>query len=220
MKALLRQAVLIVIAGIALTAAARAAEMNHQHGFHGAEHWARVFDDPGRDAWQKPHEVIQALQLRPDAVVADIGAGTGYFSMRLAHGVPQGKVYAVDAEPDMVAHLKRRAEEAGLANVQAVQAAGDDPRLPEKVDVVLFVDVYHHIGNRVRYFSRLRESLKPGGRLAIVDFRLDSPMGPARSGRVAPDAVKRELAQAGYTLAAEHDFLPHQYYLVFRAGEK
>jgi predicted methyltransferase len=216
MKALMRQAVLIVIAGVAFIAAAHAAEMSHEHGFHGAEHWAKVFDDPSRDAWQKPHEVIQALQLKPDAVVADIGAGTGYFSMRLAHMVPQGKVYAVDAEPDMVAHLKRRAAEAGLANVRAVQATADSPRLPEKVDVVLFVDVYHHIGNRVRYFSQLRESVKPGGRLAIVDFRMDSPMGPEKSGRVSPDAVKRELKEAGYTLAAEREFLPYQYYLVFR----
>jgi predicted methyltransferase len=215
MKALLRQAGLVLIAGIAI-AAAHAAEMSHEHAFHGAEHWAKVFDDPARDAWQKPHEVIQALQLKPDAVVADIGAGTGYFSMRLAHNVPRGKVYAVDAEPDMVAHLKRRAEEAKLANVQAVQATAESPQLPEKVDVVLLVDVYHHIDNRARYFSRLRESLKPGGRLAIVDFRMDAPMGPEKIGRVSPDVVKRELKAAGYTLAAEHDFLPNQYYLVFR----
>ncbi|HWI13023.1 MAG TPA: class I SAM-dependent methyltransferase [Burkholderiales bacterium] len=215
---MLRQIVPVVIACLVSIAAAHAAEMSHEHGFHGAEHWAKVFDDPSRDAWQKPHEVIQALQLGPDAVVADIGAGTGYFSVRLAHMVPQGTVYAVDAEPDMVAHLKRRAQEQKLPNLRAVQAAADDPRLPEKADVILFVDVYHHIGNRVRYFSRLRDSLKPGGRLAIVDFRLDSPMGPAKSGRIPPDAVKRELAQAGYTLAAEHDFLPNQYYLVFRSG--
>jgi predicted methyltransferase len=136
--------------------------------------------------------------------------------MRLAHNVPRGKVYAVDAEPDMVAHLKRRAEEAKLANVQAVQATAESPQLPEKVDVVLLVDVYHHIDNRARYFSRLRESLKPGGRLAIVDFRMDAPMGPQKSGRVPPDVVKRELKDAGYTLAAQHDFLPNQYYLVFQ----
>jgi predicted methyltransferase len=215
MRAWLRQAGLVLIAGIAV-AAAHATEMGHEHAFHGAEHWAKVFDDPARDAWQKPHEVIQALQLKPDAVVADIGAGTGYFSMRLAHNVPRGKVYAVDAEPDMVAHLKRRAEEAKLANVRAVQATTESPQLPEKVDVVLLVDVYHHIGNRTRYFSRLRESLKPGGRLAIVDFRMDAPMGPEKSGRVSPDVVKRELKEAGYTLAAVHDFLPNQYYLVFQ----
>jgi predicted methyltransferase len=100
--------------------------------------------------------------------------------------------------------------------VRAVQATTESPQLSEKVDVVLLVDVYHHIGNRTRYFSRLRESLKPGGRLAIVDFRMDAPMGPEKSGRVSPDVVKRELKAAGYTLAAEHDFLSNQYYLVFR----
>lgn len=195
---------------------AHGAQTGHDHSFHGAQQWAKIFDDPRRDEWQKPHEVIRALGLEPDAVVADIGAGTGYFTMRLAHMASRGRVYAVDAEPDMVAYLERRARESGLANVRVVQASGDDPRLPEKADVILFVDVYHHIADRERYFARLRNALKAGGRLAIVDFRMDAPTGPPKSGRVSPDAVKRELAGAGYTLAAEHDFLPYQYYLVFR----
>jgi predicted methyltransferase len=204
----------------ALTVAVHAADGGHDHRFHGAQQWSEVFDDPRRDAWQKPHEVIQALELAPDAVVADVGAGTGYFAVRLARMVAQGKVYAVDAEPDMVEHLTRRAREAGLRNMHVVQASGDDPRLPEKADVILLVDVYHHVANRTRYFSRLRDALKPGGRLAIVDFSLDAPIGPPRSGRVSPDTVKRELRQAGYALAAEHAFLPYQYYLVFRPDAK
>src|SRR5689334_24072709 len=82
----------------------------HQHSFGDAEKWAQIFDDPKRDAWQKPHEVIQALALKPDAVVADIGAGTGYFSARVANMLPKGRVYAVDTEPDMVKHLKEQAK--------------------------------------------------------------------------------------------------------------
>jgi tRNA G46 methylase TrmB len=93
----------------------------HHHDFKGAEHWAKVFDDPARDAWQKPHEVIGALALAPDAAVADIGAGTGYFAVRLAHMTPKGRVYAVDIEPDMVRHLRERAAKSGLANLEAVQ---------------------------------------------------------------------------------------------------
>src|SRR5689334_23764588 len=89
----------------------------HQHSFGDAQKWAHVFDDPARDAWQKPHEVIQALALKPGASVADIGAGTGYFSARLAKMLPQGKVYAVDVEPDMVRYLAERAKRDGLANV-------------------------------------------------------------------------------------------------------
>jgi SAM-dependent methyltransferase len=186
-----------------------------EHRFSGAEHWARVFDDPARDAWQKPHEVIEALALAPDAVVADIGSGTGYFAARLAHFVPRGRVYGVDTEPDMVKYLSERAKREGLANLESVAGKPDDPHLPAKVDLALLVDVYHHIGNREGYFGRLRASLKPGGRLAIIDFREDAPTGPPKRERIAASRVKAELARAGYAPVAEHAFLPNQYFLVF-----
>jgi len=190
----------------------------HHHGFGDADKWSKVFDDPARDAWQKPHEVIQALALAPDAVVADVGAGTGYFTVRLAHMTPQGRVYAVDTEPAMVKHLAERAKKAGLANVTAVQAKPGDPTLPAKADLVLFVDVYHHVEDRERYFRRLQASLKPGGRVAVIDFRMDSPVGPPKSARIEPGRVKDEMKRAGYALAQEHGFLPNQYFLVFRPG--
>jgi len=189
---------------------------SHQHSFRDAEKWAHVFDDPERDAWQKPHEVIQALALEPDARVADLGAGTGYFSARLANMLPKGRVYAVDIEPDMVRYLEARAKREGLGNVFALEGKPDDPRLPEKVDLILLVDVYHHIADRSPYFRRLLASLRPGGRVAIVDFRLDSPQGPPRAARIAPIAVVTEMKAAGYALAAEHAFLPYQYFLIFR----
>ena len=188
----------------------------HDHSFGDAQKWSQVFDDPKRDAWQKPHEVIQALKLKPDAVIADIGSGTGYFSARFAHMVPQGRVYGLDTEPDMVKHLYERAKREGLKNIVAVQAQPSDPRLPEKADVVVLVDVYHHIENREQYLKRLQQSLKPGGRLAVIDFRMDSPNGPPKAARIAPDQVKVELQRAGYELAEEHGFLPNQYFLVFQ----
>jgi predicted methyltransferase len=214
----MRLAPLICGISAALLAASIAAQSppTHQHSFGNAEKWAHVFDDPARDAWQKPHEVIQALGLKPDAVVADVGAGTGYFSARLANMLPRGRVYAVDVEPEMVKYLGERAQRDGLKNMTAVAAAPDDPRLPARVDLVLLVDVYHHIDARERYFGRLRESLKPGGRVAIIDFRLNSPDGPPKEARISPERVKSELESAGYALAAEHDFLPNQYFLVFR----
>jgi SAM-dependent methyltransferase len=204
-------------AAIGLAAASSSAQSphTHQHSFGDAQKWAKVFDDPERDAWQKPHDVIQALALKPDAVVADIGAGTGYFAVRLAHMVPRGRVYAVDTEASMVKHLAARAKKAGLANLTAVQGAPEDPRLPEKADLVLLVDVYHHVDERERYFSKLAAALKPGARIAIVDFRMDSPHGPPRAARVEAATVKAELARAGYRVVREHTFLPHQYFIVF-----
>lgn len=190
----------------------------HDHSFSGAEQWAKVFDDPKRDAWQKPHEVIQALKLKPDAVVADIGSGTGYFSVRFAHMVPKGRVYGLDTEPDMVQYLAERAKREGLNNIRAVQAKPGNAQLPEKADVVILVDVYHHVENREAYFRQLQASLKPGGRLAIIDFTMDSPQGPPKTARIAPEQVKAELQRAGYALSEEHGFLPNQYFLVFRPG--
>jgi predicted methyltransferase len=212
-------AVLLLLAGcmggLAATTVAQSPQ-THQHSFGDAEKWSQVFDDPKRDAWQKPHEVIQALALKPDAIIADIGAGTGYFSVRFAHMVPKGKVYGVDTEPDMVKHLAERAKRDGLANVTAVTGAQDSPRLPEKADVIVLVDVYHHVGDRERYFRKLQDSLKAGGRVAIIDFRLDSPVGPPKSARLPPEQVKAEMQRAGYALAKEHTFLPNQYFLVFQ----
>jgi SAM-dependent methyltransferase len=206
------------LAFIALLSAAAAAQtVDHaRHRFSGAEKWAQVFDDPERDAWQKPHEVLQALELRPDTSVADIGSGTGYFAVRLAHRVPQGRVYGVDAEPDMVRYLADRAKREGLANLTAVAARPDDPGLPSAVDLVILVDTYHHIPAREQYFRNLQKSLKPGSRLAIIDFTLDSPVGPPKRARIPADTVKKELARAGYVLDREHAFLPNQYFLVFR----
>jgi predicted methyltransferase len=188
----------------------------HQHSFGDAHAWSKVFDDPQRDVWQKPHEVIQALALPPSATVADIGAGTGYFAVRLARMLPKGRVYAVDVEPNMVKHLAARAKGEGIANLSAVAGSPADPRLPQPVDLVLLVDVYHHVAERERYFAKLAGSLNPGGRVAIVDFRMDSPEGPPRAARVEPEKVKAEMKSAGYALAGEHAFLPRQYFLIFR----
>jgi SAM-dependent methyltransferase len=209
---------LLAITLLLLPVAANAAQSHHtgHHRFNDAEAWAKKFDDPKRDAWQKPHEVIQALNLKPDAVIADIGAGTGYFAVRFAHMTPKGRVYGIDTEPDMVKYLAARAKKENLNNLIAVAAEPGNPRLPEKADLIVLVDVYHHVDKREQYFRQLQQSLKPEGRVAVIDFRMDSPEGPPPSARIAPERVKKEMLSAGYSLAQEHSFLPNQYFLIFQ----
>jgi cyclopropane fatty-acyl-phospholipid synthase-like methyltransferase len=190
---------------------------NHafHHRFEDAQRWAKTFDNPERDAWQKPEQVLDALGLERGSIVADIGAGTGYFSARIARRIPDGKIYAADVEPDMVRYLRERAGKEHLPNLIAVQAAPDAANLPEPASAVLVVDTYHHIQNRIEYFSKLRASLLPKGRLAIIDFKADSPSGPPVQHRIAPEKVIEELNAAGYSLAETRDFLPRQYFLIF-----
>ena len=189
------------------------------HAFDDPARYAKEFDDPSRDAWQLPSRVIEALALQPGYKVADIGAGTGYFSMRLAASVAQPTVFAVDLEPKMVAHLTARAAAEKRANVVAVQATSTSPNLPEPMDVVLVVDTYHHIPDRSVYFAGVRDQLRPGGRLAIVDFRKGAPGGgPSDDFRFTPEQISQELAAAGFVLDAHHDFLPRQHFLVYRAA--
>jgi len=192
----------------------------HQHSFGDAQQWSHYFDDPKRDEWQKPHEVIQALGLAPNSVVADIGSGTGYFSVRLAHFVPKGQVYGVDTEPDMINYLTDRIKRERLSNVTSLAGKPDDPQLPTRVDLVLMVDVFHHISNRDQYFKKLKQYLKPGGRVAVIDFSETSPMGPPPAERISSARVKSELVQAGYEVAAEHAFLPNQYFLIFKTAPR
>jgi len=191
---------------------------DHRHGFSGAHNWLKVLEDPKRDAWQKPHEVIQALALKPDSVVADIGAGTGYFATRLSHMLPQGRVYAVDSEPEMVKHLADRAAKGGLKNLQPILATPDDPKLPGRVDLVLMVNVFHHVDDRDRWLRRLQASLASGGRVAIIDFNLESPEGPPKAARMTAKQVRAEMEKAGYVFAREHRFLPNQFFLEFTSA--
>ncbi len=193
-----------------------AAHPDHmEHSFADAERYAKTFDDPARDAWQMPDRVIAALGLKAGQSVADVGAGTGYFTVRLARLPVAPKVYAVDVEKSMLQHIQHRAMMDGLKNVTTVLAAPDRTNLPEPVDVVLIVDTYHHIPSRVAYFAALRTLLKPGGRLVVVDFKKGAPDGPPDQFRFTPDQIGAELGKAGFTLQAQHDFLPRQMYLIY-----
>lgn len=170
------------------------------HGFKNADEWAKIFDDPARDAWQQPDRIVAELALTPAMTVADIGAGTGYFTVRIARAVPQGQVIATDLEPDMIRYMDARAQREGMTNIRAVVTPADDPQLaPASVDRILVADVWHHVDGRGAYARKLVVALKPGGQLFIVDFKPDATRGPPAKFRLAPDAVIAELAAAGLT---------------------
>lgn len=187
------------------------------HRFDDAERWSKVFDDPERDAWQKPAEVVAHLELTPGMVVADIGSGTGYFNPHLAKAVgPQGKVVAVDLEPTLVAHMTKRAEADGTPWVEPRLGKPNDPGLkPDEVDRVLLVDTYHHIEDRRAYFTALTRAVRQDGLLVVVDFKSgDIPVGPPEKHRISEAKVVEELTHAGWTQVQRRE-LPYQFVLSF-----
>lgn len=192
-------------------------EHHHQaHTFDDADAWVSRFEDPERDTWQKPDEVIATLALAADVKVADIGSATGYFPVRFAKAFPQGRIYGVDIESSMVDYLNKRALNEQLPNLTSHLAEFADAKIPEPVDLVLMVNTYHHLSARPSYFKKLAASLNPGGRVAIIEFTKDSKMGPDDELKVSPEQVEAELKEAAYVLTQVPSFLPEQFFLIFR----
>ena len=195
-------------------------QVAHQH--HPPEStsaYIKVLEDPGRDEWQKPEDVVAHLELKPGETVADIGAGSGYFTVRLARAVgPGGKIYAVDIDPGMLNYIEQRATREHLSNIQTVLADPDDPKLPAySVDLIFICDTLHHISGREKYYPLLVTGLKPGGRFVDVDFhKRPLAIGPPVEMKIAKSAMIDEAQPAGFHLVKEFDFLPYQYFLVFQ----
>jgi SAM-dependent methyltransferase len=186
----------------------------HHHRFDDAARWAKVFDDPARDEWQRPARVVEVMTIRPGMTVADVGAGTGYFAPYLSKTVgPSGKVIAEDVEPDMVKWLADRAKREGLSNVEVLLGAEGEPHLPMgAVDRILLVDAWHHVADRTAFAKKLVAALKPAGAVYIVDFTLDSPHGPPKPARLPPEVAMSDLSSAGLEAAVIEDAgLPYQY---------
>jgi ubiquinone/menaquinone biosynthesis C-methylase UbiE len=180
-----------------------------------------MLEDPARDAYQKPDEVVRALALKPGERVADIGSGSGYFTLRLAAAVGDtGRVYGVDIDPEMIRHLNRRVRDAGAHNVQAVLSEPDDPLLPDgSIDRFVIVDTWHHIEKQPEYLALMKKMLKPGGQVVMIDFhKRELPVGPPLAMKIAREDLVRQMETNGFRLAREHTFLPYQYFLVFAAA--
>jgi ubiquinone/menaquinone biosynthesis C-methylase UbiE len=174
-------------------------------------------EEPGRARWQRPDRLVRALGVRRGQTVAEIGAGSGYFVRRLARAVgARGRVYAVDAEPRMLAVLVEKLRRRGIVNVTPVLGLDGDPLLPERsLDLVLVVNTYHHFPGGPRYLRRLRRLLRPGGRVVNVDFhRHETPVGPPVERRVSRERFLADARRAGLRLVREATFLPYQYVLI------
>jgi ubiquinone/menaquinone biosynthesis C-methylase UbiE len=184
-------------------------------GYEGAE-W---LERPERESEEQPSKAITALDIRPGQVVADVGAGSGYYTVRLAERVgPNGRVFATDIQPEMLSLLRTRVSRARLDNVELVLSTDADPRLPEgRFDLVLMVDVYHELARPQEVLRRLRASLKPDGRLVLIEFRKESAWVPIREEhKMSVKEARMELEAEGYRFDRVIDVLPWQHILVFR----
>ncbi len=204
---------------LALSSYALSTDKGRRHiPFGSIERYIEVMEEPERAAWQMPERVVEVLPIRPGWSIADIGAGSGYFSRRFSRAVgPGGTVYAVDIEKGMIDYIDKRSKDEGFKNIKTILAKPDDPLLEEKsVDMVFICDTFHHIEDRTDYVKRLMPALRPGGRLVIVDFKLvATPVGPPMRMRLSREQVIREVEAGGFELEGEFYFLPYQYFLIF-----
>ena len=182
-------------------------------------------DSEDRDQYQKPRQVIDALNLKPGLAVADLGSGSGYFTRRFIEAVTEtGKVYAVDVEPEMLKYAEESVVHMHRSyTAEFILARPDNPKLPYgSIDLLFLCNTYHHLEERSKYFSDSKSSLKPGGRVAIIDFYHDErsgELGFLKRHLVPRETVIAELTEAGYTLLREHQFLPKQYFLEFTPSQ-
>lgn len=175
-----------------------------------------LLEGPDREAWQRPEQIMDALLIGEESVVADLGAGGGWFTIRLARRAVNGRVYAEDIQREMIESIQRRVQREGLTNVRFILGTPSDPALREPVDAVLIVDAYHEMDAPVVLLRNVAKSLEPDGRLGIVDFTKDGGgPGPPMEERVDPERVIRDAQAAGLRLHSRPNFLRYQYLLVF-----
>ena len=215
-----RALAVIVVIGLANahlpTANAQSQQPQPHHGRLFPPEDLGLLEQPDRTLWQKPDQIMDAVHVADGSTVADIGAGAGWFTIRLAQRVgPKGKVYAQDVQRIMLEAIKRRVQREGLENVATVQAHGNDPMLPARsLDAILMVDAYQEVENRVVYLRNLANALKPTGRIGIVNWKPGrGGPGPDPNERVAQSVVEGDAAAAGLKVIARED-LPYQYLLV------
>jgi predicted methyltransferase len=188
----------------------------HHHAFTNPEDLATKWNNPERDQWQHPEEIVAALALNPGATVADIGAGTGYMVAHLSRAVGKsGTVIAIDAEAAMVEYLAKRSVDLGPAKIVPRKVGSDDPELRSaSVDGVLTLDTWHHVNAREAYAKKVYEGLTRGGRFVVVDYEVESEVGPPREMRLSPEQVTKQLEVAGFRVEIAPESMPRHYMVV------
>ena len=208
---------LIVHTAVILAAAVTLSAAPQQHSRLFRPEQLGTLEGPDRDAWQRPDQVMDKLLIAEGSVVADLGAGGGWFTMRLANRVgPNGIVYAEDVQPQMIESITRRTARANVRNVRTVLGTSSDPRLPTPVDAALIVDAYHEMEQPVVMLGNVARALKPAGRIGIIEFKKDGwGPGPPMDERMDPERIVRDAQAAGLRLLSRETFLRYQYMLVF-----
>ena len=189
----------------------------HLRPFDQVEKYIAFLEKPERAMWQKPDDVVKALGLKGTETIDDVGAGSGYFTFRFARALPRGKVIAADTEAEMIRHIHHRAMNDGIRNIQAVLTKPDDPEVSKDADWVFICDVLHHVPDRLAWLSLVASQMKPGARLALIEFKAGKlPEGPPESAKIPRAQLISLAAKAGLKLDDEKPLLPYQVFLVFR----
>lgn len=194
----------------------RAGDHKHHPAFTDPARHAKKWNDPERDRWQHPEEIVAALALKPGAKVADIGAGTGYMVAHLSKAVGQsGTVIAIDASAEMVEYLAKRSVDLGPAKVVSQMVGMDDPELqPASMDGVTTLDTWHHVNEREAYAKKVFDGLIRGGRFVVVDYEVDATNGPPKAMRLEPEQVTKHLEAAGFRVEVVRESMPQHYMIV------
>lgn len=212
---------LAIVAAIFLVQSQVRGEDGHSkrsHSFSDMDKYVKMLENPKRATWQKPDEVVRMMNLTNGDHVADVGAGTGYFTRRIAKAVaPGGSVTGYDTEKNMVEYMRKDAKKLGYGNYRAEVVAAKNPVYPaDRFDVILMCNIYHHVDDRSALLGALAKSLKKTGRIVLIEQKMEAQFGPPKSMRIEKRNAIAEFGRAGFVPVKDENFLPDQYYLEFR----
>ena len=193
-------------------------DVDHKKPFEDAEKYIAFLEREDRMKWQRPDAIIEELDLKGDEIIADVGAGSGYFSFRFASMLPKGKVYAIDIEPEMIRYIHHKAMINDIKNIEAILAEADDPKVPGDSDIVFICDVLHHVENKPLWLKMVHNQMQKGARLILIEFKEgELPEGPPEKIKISQNEIIKVVINRGFTkISADNKLLPYQTFFVFK----